>query len=145
MVIVSHTITPIPLSVPPCHLPLSLPLWLCPPMPLVRQLLPNILLPPVPLVKQLLPNILLPPKHSQKLIGVLWHFNPLALVASYVAHDNFTQNINTGNCGGKIKLSTLKRNNFLRLPIYLDIHKNMMLHFLRLPPQRLSYLPILEG
>ena len=25
-------------------------------------------------------------EHSQKLIGVLWHFNPLALVASYVAH-----------------------------------------------------------
>ena len=42
--------------------------------------------------------------HSQKLIGVLWHFNPFALVASYVAHDKVTQNINIGNSGGKIKL-----------------------------------------
>ena len=42
-------------------------------------------------------------EHSQKLIGVLWHFNPLALVASYVAHDKVTQIINAGNCGGKIK------------------------------------------
>ena len=42
-------------------------------------------------------------EHSQKLIGVLRHFNPLALVA-HVAHDKVTQNINTGNCGGKIKL-----------------------------------------
>ena len=43
-------------------------------------------------------------EHSQKSIGVLWHFSPLASVASYVAHDKITQNINTGNCGGKIKL-----------------------------------------
>ena len=43
-------------------------------------------------------------EHSQKLIGVLWHFTLLTLAASYVAHDKVTQNINTGNCGGKIKL-----------------------------------------
>ena len=43
-------------------------------------------------------------EHSHKLVGVLWHFNPLALVASYMAHDKVTQNINTGNCRGKIEL-----------------------------------------
>ena len=39
----------------------------------------------------------------------------------------------------------LKRNGVVRLPNYLHIEENMVLHFLRLPPRRLPCLPLLQG
>ena len=70
---------------------------------------------------------------------ILWYFALFTLVASNVLYVEVPQNTHVANCRGRL-YNKLKKNNFMWLSGYLDIEKNVILHFVRLPAKRISYL-----